>query len=448
MLRKNVVCWAGGVLTLWLTIAAAVAGAQTVVVDSQTLKQLQETIQQQQELLQRQSQELKSQAEMLNALQQQVDALSRQTTEATAQAAQAQTTAQEAVASAQQTAPAAPVTSGQERVKLAISGQVNRAVNMVDDGDNLKAYYVDNDVSNSRARLVGTAKLNDDLTLGSRLEFAFAPNESSTVTQGNEGGDENYVQGRWAEVSLASKTYGKLSLGKGDTASNNTSQVDLSRTDVILYSSVSDIVAGLQFRTRGGKNLTGIEVSDAFNDQDGLSRQSRLRYDTPSFYGFSLAGSVVSNQRADAALFWGGQGYGFKAAAAAAVSDPNQDNTDLRYNGSFSMLHEDTGLNLTLSSGLLDRDDRDDPLNLYAKLGWIAEFWDLGTTAFGVDYTRSFNTSAEDDEGYSIGAAVVQLIEPFGTELYLQYRLFSLDRDAGPGVADIHAGTLGARVKF
>jgi predicted porin len=436
------------VLTVWLTIAAAVAGAQTVVVDSQTLKQLQETIQQQQELLQRQSRELKSQAEMLNALQQQVDALSRQTTEATTQAAQAQTTAQEAVATAQQAAPAAPVTSGQERVKLAISGQVNRAVNMVDDGDNLKAYYVDNDVSNSRARLVGTAKLNDDLTLGSRLEFAFAPNESSTVTQGNEGGDENYVQGRWAEVSLASKNYGKLSLGKGDTASNNTSQVDLSRTDVIMYSSVSDIVAGLQFRTRGGKNLTGIEVSDAFNDQDGLSRQSRLRYDTPSFHGFSLAGSVVSNQRADAALFWGGQGYGFKAAAAAAVSDPNQDNTDLRYNGSFSMLHEVTGLNLTLSSGLLDRDDRDDPLNLYAKLGWIAEFWDLGTTAFGVDYTRSFNTTAEDDEGYSIGAAVVQLIEPFGTELYLQYRLFSLDRDAGPGVEDIHAGTLGARVKF
>ena len=127
--------------------------------------------------------------------------------------------------------------------------------------------------------------------------------------------------------------------------------MDLSRTDVVLYSSVSDIVAGLQFRTRGGKNLTGIKVSDAFNDQDGLSRQSRLRYDTPSFYGFSLAGSVVSNQRADAALFWGGQGYGFKAAAAAAVSDPNQNNTDLRYNGSFSMLHEHTGLNLTLSSG-------------------------------------------------------------------------------------------------
>ena len=78
--------------------------------------------------------------------------MSDQTTEAKTQAAQAQSAAQQAAATAQQAAPTAPVTSGQERVKLAISGQVNRAVNMVDDGDNLKAYYVDNDASNSRAR--------------------------------------------------------------------------------------------------------------------------------------------------------------------------------------------------------------------------------------------------------------------------------------------------------
>ena len=36
-------------------------------------------------------------------------------------------------------------------------------------------------------------------------------------------------------------------------------------------------------------------------------------------YGFSLAGSVVSDQRSDGALFWGGQGAGFKAAAAGPL---------------------------------------------------------------------------------------------------------------------------------
>jgi predicted porin len=290
--------------------------------------------------------------------------------------------------------------------------------------------------------------MTEDLTLGSRIEYAFAPNESSTVSQNSPGGDENYIQGRWAEVSLDSKTYGKLSLGKGDTASNNTSQVDLSRTDVILYSSVSDIVGGMQFRTENGKELTGIEVSDAFNDQDGLSRQSRLRYDTPNFYGFSLAGSVISDQRSDAALFWGGKGLGFKAAAAASVSNPRQDDTDLRYNGSFSILHEMTGLNLTLSSGILDSETQGNATNLYAKIGWIANLFDFGATAFGVDYTRSENLPSDNDDGYSVGAAVVQPFDKFGTELYIQYRMYSLDQYLGPSVEDINVATIGTRVKF
>lgn len=455
MHQRKVLCLLRcGVLTVFLVLTVGRAFAQPVSIEAKTLKKLQETIEQQQLLLQKQTQELKSQSEMLNSLQKQVNDLSNKASEAQTQAVQAKSKADMAVDTANKATEAAQataqreVTSGQERVKLAVSGQVNRAVNMVDDGDNTKAYFVDNDASNSRIRFIGTAKMTEDLALGSRIEFAFAPNESSTVTQGNEGGDENYIQGRWAEVSLDSKSYGKLSLGKGDTASNNTSQVDLSRTDVIMYSSISDIVAGIQFRTSNGKELTGIRVSDAFNDQDGLSRQSRVRYDTPSFYGFGLAGSVVSNQREDASLFWGGQGLGFKAAAAAAVSYPNQDNTNNRYNGSFSILHEKTGLNLTLSAGLLDQEHQDDPTNLYGKLGWIANFFDFGATAFGVDYTRSSNLPAENDEGYSVGASMVQSLDKFGTELYIQYRFYSLDRDSGPSVENINVGTVGGRIKF
>jgi hypothetical protein len=53
------------------------------------------------------------------------------------------------------------------------------------------------------------------------------------------------------------------------------------------------------------------------------------------------------------------------------------------------------------------------------------------------------------DKGYSVGAAVVQAFEKFATELYFQYRVFSLDRAAGSTpVADINIGTFGARVKF
>ena len=307
---------------------------------------------------------------------------------------------------------------------------------------------MDDDASNTRVRFVGTAKATDDLTLGSRLEIAATSNESGDVNQDNEDSGD-FFNVRWADLTLASKSYGKLWMGKGDTASNNTAEVDLSQTDVIAYSGIADIAGGMLFReSRGDNSLTTVSVADAFNNRDGLSRQNRVRYDTPTFWGFHLAGSYISNQRYDGALFWGGQGYGFKAAAAAAIANPNRDNSDLQYDGSFSVLHEGTGLNLTASAGLLDRDDEGDPTNFYVKGGWLTRLFSVGQTGFAVDYTRSVNLPTGRDEGYSVGAAAVQQFENYGTELYLQYRLYSLDRDVAPSVENMNVGTIGARVRF
>ena len=65
-----------------------------------------------------------------------------------------------------------------------------------------------------------------------------------------------------------------------------------------------------------------------------------------------------------------------------------------------------------------------------------------------MDYTRSLNLPTDRDDGYSVGAAAVQQLEECGTEVFLLYRLHSLDRGAAPGVHDIGVGSIGARVKF
>jgi TolA-binding protein len=429
--RKAIIVLLGLLLAVGVFYVSP-AAAQEGTVNSQTVERLERLI--------------KEQQQQLESLQQQLNQLKQTATDAQTQAKEAKSAFEESQKT--ERAVEKSVTSGQDRVKLAISGQVNRAVNLIDDGKNTDAYFVDNDASNTRVRFVGTAIATDDLTLGSRLEIAATSNESGDVSQDDEDSGD-FFNVRWADVTLDSKRFGKIWLGKGDTASNNTAEVDLSKTDVVAYSSVADIAGGMLFRESSGDNsLTTVSVSDAFNNQDGLSRQNRFRYDTPSLWGFHLAGSAVSDQRYDGALFWGGQGYGFKAAAAAAIADPNQDNTNLRYDGSFSILHENTGLNLTLSAGLLDRKDEGDPTNLYAKLGWLTRFFSVGETAFGVDYTHSVNLPTGRDKGYSVGGAVVQQFEDYGTELFLQYRLYSLDRDAAPSVKDMNVGTVGARVKF
>ena len=419
MKRKRAFIVFIGLLLAAPAFFAATAAAEEVTVDAAVLEKLQKIIQDQQE--------------QLDSLKKQFNDMKKTPTLA---------------------APAAPaptpkaVTSGQDKVKLAISGQVNQMVNVIDDGKNTTAYFVGNDNSNSRVRFVGTAQATEDLTLGSRLEVAFESNESGDVSQDNETAGD-FLNVRWADLTMASKSYGKVWLGRGGTASDNTAEVDLSKTGVIGYSSVADTAGGMLFREKGSNNsLTTVSVGDTFKNQDGLGRQSRVRYDTPSFWGFYLGGSGVSDQRYDGALKWGGKFAGFKAGAAAAVAEPNKDDSDLQYSGSFSILHENTGLNLTLSAGQLDRKDEGDPTNLYGKLGWIANLFSVGHTAFGIDYDKSMNLPTGRDEGYSVGLMGVQLFEKYGTELYMQYRLYSLDRDAAPDVEDMHVGTVGARIKF
>jgi len=437
--------WIKGIIIMGLLLAVGVFYVSPAMAqDAQTVERLERLIKEQQK-------QLESMQRQLNQLKQTAADAQTQAKEAKSEASQATTAVQAKIG--EQDASRNIVTASPGRVKVSLSGQVNRAMNIIDDGKNTDAYFVDNDASNSRVRFIGTAKATDDLTIGSRIEVAFAPNESSSVNQNNEdngnlNSGDNFLDERWAEVSLASKRFGKLSLGKGDAASNNAAEVDLSKTDVVQYASIADIAGGMLFRQSNGDSLTTVKVSDAFKDLDGLSRKNRLRYDTPTFYGFSLAGSLISDQRWDGSLWWGGQGFGFKAAGAAAIANPNQDNTNYQYDGSFSLLHEATGLNLTLSAGLLDYDGRNGGTNLWGKLGWLTRFFPVGQTAFAVDYDRSTNFPTGTDKGYSVGGALVQQFEDYGTELYVQYRIFSLDRDVEPSVENMNVGTIGARVKF
>ena len=442
-------------ITLAIIVQASLADSarsQAVTVDAALLEQLQRLVEQQQEQLNRQ-------AETIEALQTRVDQLDQTSTQTQAIASEAQSTANQAIDTAQKTSagqlPDTVVTSGSERVKLAISGHINRAVNFADDGDKTRAFFVDNDTSNSRIRFVGTGQVTEDTKLGSRIEVAFSPNNSFDVSQDDQSTGD-FIDVRKVEAFARNDTYGQLLFGKGPASADDTAEYDLSLVaGPIMYSGIADIVGGLQFASSGA--LTGVTVGDAFFNFDG-NRQDRVRYDTPNIGpGLQLSASAGSSQRYDAALTWGGD-YGdwsgvdigpFTTLGAVSIREPNASGVDWRFAGSFSTLHNPTGLSLTVSGGLDSREAsaESDPYNIYGKIGWDTSFFKFGQTGFGVDYTYNEHNSAQGDEGQSFGLAAIQLIENFGTELYAQFRLYDLDR-AGGGVDDIVVGTVGARVKF
>jgi hypothetical protein len=409
--------------------------------DAGKVDELQRLIEIQQKQLEVQQKQLDEQRLMMQKLQAQIEALAKNPDKI------AHNAAAEKKTSMPEPIDKVVTSAGGDRIRLAISGHTNRAVNIVDDGKSTDAYFVDNDNSESRVRFVGTAKATEDLTIGSNIELSIAPNKAGEVNQNNEETGDVFDQ-RITEATLDSKRFGKLSLGKGHTASYGSTSQDLSRTDVISYAEISDSAGGMLFRQSSDDSLTNVRIVDAFRAWNGLSRKNRVRYDSPKFYGAHLAGSLVSDDRYDAALYWGGQGYGFRAVGAAQFVYPNEDDSDFQYGGSFSLLHENTGLNLTLSAGLLERDNQGDAQNYYAKAGWRTKFFSFGETAFGVDYTRSLNLPTGRDEGYSVAAAAVQQFEKFGTELYFLYRLHALDRDVAPSVEDINVVSVGTRVRF
>ena len=52
---------------------------------------------------------------------------------------------------------AAPAQSGRPGITLSLTGQINQAINLADDGDTTKGYFVDNATSGSRVRIEADA---------------------------------------------------------------------------------------------------------------------------------------------------------------------------------------------------------------------------------------------------------------------------------------------------
>jgi cell division protein FtsB len=81
---------------------------------------------------------IKEQQRQLESMQRQLNQMKQTAADTQTQAEDAKSIDEEAKTQAKGFQPPAPqaVTSGQKRVKLAISGQVNRALNLIDDGKN------------------------------------------------------------------------------------------------------------------------------------------------------------------------------------------------------------------------------------------------------------------------------------------------------------------------
>jgi hypothetical protein len=339
-----------------------------------------------------------------------------------------------------------PVAAGTNNVSLSLSGQVNRALLYIHDGEQSDIFNVDSEVSSTRFRIIGDYQSHPEFSIGAIIEVEFESNSSAEISQDNKTNvGPNHFTERKLEIYFDSQTYGRLWLGQGSTASDGTSEVDLSGTGIIAYSSPCDWAGGIQFRTSDTAMLTGITLCNVFDNLDGLSRGDRIRYDTPALAGFKLSTSWVTDDRWDVALRYAGNFGAIKAAAAMAYSE-RPEPFDYQINGSFSVWHE-SGVSFTLATGIRKVDASNDPKYGYFKLSYGRAVWKLGESSIGVDLYLGDDVGAGGNDSVSFGGFVVQHLDAYATEIYAGIRQYELDQD-GPDVDSVFAFFTGARVKF
>lgn len=336
--------------------------------------------------------------------------------------------------------------SGNNKVKLSLSGQVGRAVEYADDGYNSDTMHVDNAQSSSRLRIAGVAKLDDDWTAGTDIEFETSSGSSRATGFGTDSGTFT-VNERKVEFWVQNKTFGRIWVGQGDTATNVTSETDLSGTATLIsHTDVGSLFGGVNFRNKATR-AAGPNINAAFNNFDGMHREDRIRYDTPTFGGgFMLSASAIEGGATDGAIRYNGKvGTTDIAVAIGYADNDSRTGFDTQTNGSVSVKLA-SGFNVTAAGGSRDLGPRTSDF-WYGKLGYISKLTSLGNSAFVVDYftQEDFAVANADSEAWSVG--YVQTVDAFAADFYVSIRNHSYDTPTA-NFKDVLGVISGARVRF
>ncbi len=382
---------------------------------------------------------------------------------------------------------------GNRKVSLTVTGWVSSQLYWFDDGAESNVYVVDNnnDLS-SHVRFTGSAQISPGWKAGYTLAI-YSQGPSSLNAFEDWGGTKANPSGFGGDWSLAvensywfiqSDTLGKITMGKQSMAMDNlTIFTDLSPVGSIFAANTVATFDGLFAAVNVNGVFTGARWGAAAfycptigagiaNDCNG-TRLNGVRYDSPTFAGFSVSGGWGEDDYWDIALKYSGEGGGFKynlAGGYAEITDNAivglqvNDNNRWQVGGSIKHLASGLWVHATYDES---HDDGVGPLgfhpdtkNWFVKAGWTGKVWSIGNTTVWGDYgkntdafsnqntTSSFFDGKIDIDGAGLaflpsqivssdsrrmGVGAVQEIDAAAMSLWTKYELRDLDFDLANG---------------
>ena len=363
---------------------------------------------------------------------------------------------------------------GNRKVSLTISGWVGQQVVGWDDGYEQNAYVGDIGATlSSHFKFTGQATISPGWYAGYVIHVEARNENSLGLTQSGPGVNSlGLLQSFWF---IKSDSLGKLSVGLQSQASDNTA--------ILVDGSGSLVPANWvafdynNFFIRNSANtgssikwgaIGGCVGGGAIGDCNGLT-QNVIRYDSPTFGGFSVSASWGEDDMWDVAARYAGEFNGFKFAAAGAYNELTDENLGVPNGDTFQYFqvgayleHVPTGLFVYGAYGNAQYDIRTgESETWYGKAG-LRERWSaLGHTvlygeyennqADGTAFVQNSNVvgGAETSSDFNLwGVGVVQEIDAAAMSVWLSYRHLDYSDNSAANYEDFQYIKAGALINF
>ncbi len=361
---------------------------------------------------------------------------------------------------------------GNRKVSLTVSGWVAQQVMAWDDGTESNVYVGDiGGTLSSHVKFTGQATISPGWTAGYVLHLEARNANSLSINEDSDNGDgvnsitDNgmvLLQSYWF---VKSDHLGKVGVGLQSTASDNAAiLVDGSGSLVPANWVLFDVLSFGADANPDNINFRAFQAcreGGAAGDCFGVPYNS-VRYDSPTFGGFSFSASWGEDDIWDVAARYAGEFGGFKLAAAAAYSESTdldnttgQDHSEYFQAGAYAQ-HVATGLFLYGAYGNYETDDSIavdvEQDTYYIKAGIRQRWTPLGHTVLYGEYMNnrvSFNGVDADTELEQIGVGIVQEIDAAAMSMWLSYKHFEGDIDgAAVNPDDFDLIKFGALINF
>ena len=339
---------------------------------------------------------------------------------------------------------------GNRKVSLTVSGWVSQNITWWDNDNGSDTYVHDSGSTlGSNVKFTGQASIVPGWSAGYVLHMELMGSDSLTMSEATASGPALYtgtansVQTLQSYWFIKSEALGKVSVGLQSSASDNAAILVDGSGSLVPANWVAFDYRAFGPNGDGTGTILGSAscgaMGGAIGDCMGLT-QNAVRYDTPTFAGFSASASWGADDFWDIALRYAGEHHGFKIAAAIAyteVDDPNFNNiadVDADYfQAGLYIQHIGTGLFGLVNYGdyennLVAGDQQD---TWYFKAGLRRNWNPLGATVLYGEYQTVEDAYGGNGEFDMWGLGVVQEIDAAAMSMWIKYR--DIEAEFAPG---------------